>query len=274
MIKRPEGGGKRFLSQLLLVCASWCMEALPLTVVAQETEGDGLTGQYFNAYDTFTGTPVLTRIDPQVNFNWLLDAPIASMPIDEFSVKWSGMVKAPSNEVYTFTTNSDDGVRLVVNGKVLIDKLVDQQESKWSGSIALQAGKKYSIELYYIERRSIALCQLSWSSPFIPLQLIPKTYLYHEIDVNNGGNTTALEIEELSRSFRLYPIPASSRLHIQLTNGVKHPDEIKIFSMLGKDITSIQTAVEGEELIAEIGDLDPGTYVLQVGEHRKLFCKK
>lgn len=272
--KGLERGRKRLFPHLLVACTSWCMEAMPLAAVAQDTEGDGLTGQYFNSYNSFTGTPVFTRIDQQVDFNWLLGSPAANMPEDEFSVKWSGMIKSPTNEVYTFTTFSDDGVKLIVNGIVLIDKLIDQQESKWSGSIALQAGKKYSIELYYIERRSIALCQLSWSSSSTPYQVIPMAYLYHEIDVNNGGNPNALEIADLSSTFRMYPVPASTQLHIQLANGVKHPDEVKIFSMLGKDITSIQTVAEGEELIVKIGDLDAGTYVLQVGEQRKLFYKK
>jgi len=250
------------------------MEAMPLQSHAQDAEGDGLTAQYFGAYNTFTGTPTFTRIDPQVNFNWLLESPDASLPVDEFSIKWSVMVKAPNTEVYTFTTNSDDGVKLVVNGVVLINKLVDQQESRWSGSIALQAGKKYVIELYYIERRSIALCQLSWSSPSIPLQTIPTAQLYHEIDIDNGGNPTGLEIRDLSSSFAVYPIPASADLHIRSINGTIHPSEIKIYNMLGKDLTSTAALRSGNEMLLDINTLEVGSYVLEVGNQRKVFCKK
>jgi hypothetical protein len=71
----------------------------------------GLQGEYFNNM-TLSGVPVLTRIDSTVNFNWGSGSPGAGVNANQFSVRWSGQVRIPSNGAYTFYTQSDDGVRL------------------------------------------------------------------------------------------------------------------------------------------------------------------
>ena len=80
--------------------------------------GSGLLGQYYR--DSGTGarftTLVITRTDPTVNFSWGGGAPGSGMPGDNFSVRWTGQVQAPVTGTYTFSTVSDDGVRLFVNG--------------------------------------------------------------------------------------------------------------------------------------------------------------
>src|SRR5689334_12008958 len=86
-----------------------------------EAEGTGLLGQYFDNKD-FTA-PVLERTDATVNFNWAYNAPAAGMGVDTFSVRWSGQLVPHTSDNYTFSTTSDDGVRLWVNGKLVIDKL-------------------------------------------------------------------------------------------------------------------------------------------------------
>ncbi len=68
-----------------------------------------------------TQEPVLSRIDQQVNFQWGLNSPAASVRADRFAVRWSGQIKTIEAGVYTFETKADDGVRLWVNGQRIIN---------------------------------------------------------------------------------------------------------------------------------------------------------
>src|SRR4051812_49093550 len=76
--------------------------------------GNGLAAVYFNNAD-LTGSTV-SRTDATVNFNWAGAKPANTIAGDTFSVRWTGQVQANYSQTYTFSTVSDDGVRLWVNG--------------------------------------------------------------------------------------------------------------------------------------------------------------
>jgi glucose/arabinose dehydrogenase len=140
------------------------------------TTGMGLKAEYFDNKD-FTNLK-LTRTDATVNFNWGKGSPDASIGSDTFSVRWTGQVQAKYSETYSFFTTTDDGVRLLVNGQQIIDRLVDQTTTEASGAIALEAGKKYDITLEYYENTGQALSRLSWSSLTQAKEIIPQAQLY------------------------------------------------------------------------------------------------
>jgi hypothetical protein len=140
---------------------------------------NGLTGEYFSSQlETFTNPPTLVRVDPTVNFNWGTGSPDPSISSDFFTVRWTGAVQPQFNETYTFYTTTDDGVRLWVNGQLLVDKWIDQAATEWSGSISLIAGKKYPITMEYYEDEGDAVAQLSWSSPSTAMAIIPQIQLF------------------------------------------------------------------------------------------------
>jgi uncharacterized repeat protein (TIGR03806 family) len=143
--------------------------------------GVGLLGQYWsNQLPTspFAGAPTLVRTDPVVNFNWGNGSPDPSISVDHFTARWTGAVQPQFDETYTFTTTTDDGVRLWVNGQLIINEWVDQGPTPWSGSIALKAQQRYNIEMDYYENGGGAEAILSWSSPSTPLAIIPQSQLY------------------------------------------------------------------------------------------------
>lgn len=82
--------------------------------------GDGLAAAYFA--DPSLGTDVLDRIDATVNFDWKQRSPDPAVPADGFSARWSGHVQAQTSGAYTFSVTADDGVRLYVNGQLVIDQ--------------------------------------------------------------------------------------------------------------------------------------------------------
>ena len=141
--------------------------------------GTGLAGAYYaNQLRTFTNPPTLLRTDATVDFNWNNNSPDSSIGLDDFSVIWTGTVLAQFSEPYTFYTTTDDGVRLWVNGQLLVDKWVDQAATEWSGGIFLQAGTQYPITVEYYQNGGDALAQLAWSSPSTAKIVIPQSQLH------------------------------------------------------------------------------------------------
>jgi hypothetical protein len=138
--------------------------------------GTGLAASYYDNAN-LTGATV-SRTDPEVNFNWGTGSPATAIGADTFSARWTGQVQAQFTETYTFTTNSDDGVRLWVNGQKLVDNWTDHGPTENSGSIALVAGAKYSIVMEYYDGAFGAISQLFWSSPSTPRRTVPKQQLY------------------------------------------------------------------------------------------------
>ncbi len=141
--------------------------------------GTGLTGSYFSGTG-LSGTPLLVRTDPTVNFNWAGGAPGTGLPQDSFSVRWEGQVEARSDETYTFCVTSDDGERLTVNGVQITNDWVDHAAAEKCGSIDLKLGQRYPIKLEFYENGGDASVTLSWSTPLgIPDKvIIPTTQLY------------------------------------------------------------------------------------------------
>ncbi|MEK0316084.1 PA14 domain-containing protein [Cohnella sp. 56] len=140
--------------------------------------GTGLTGEYYNNID-FVGLRN-TRVDPTINFDWGTSIPtgIDLDAADTYSVRWTGQIEAPATGTYTFTTTSDDGVKLWVNGTMVIDHYGDHAASDRSGTISLTAGTKYTIKIEYYNNQPGAVMKLYWEYPGQAKQIVPQSRLY------------------------------------------------------------------------------------------------
>ena len=145
--------------------------------VEKANNATGLKGEYFNNI-YFSGNPILTRTDATVNFDWGGGSPDSSINDNGFSVRWSGQIQPIYSETYTFSTSSDDGIRLWVNGIQIINNWTNHGATTDTGNITLIAGVKYSLVLEYYENSGNAVSKLSWNSPSQSLQIIPKSQLY------------------------------------------------------------------------------------------------
>ncbi|MCM8812377.1 MAG: PA14 domain-containing protein, partial [Candidatus Omnitrophica bacterium] len=150
--------------------------------------GTGLTGQYYGGTG-LSGTPLI-RIDGTVDFAWGSAAPGAGVPADRFSARWQGTVQAQFSQKYTFYTLSDDGVRLWVNGKQLINNWTNHAAMENSGSITLTAGEEYALVLEYYDNVGNATLQLLWSCPGTDKQVIPRSQLYPAPVIGSGTGLT------------------------------------------------------------------------------------
>jgi hypothetical protein len=142
-------------------------------------------GEYFNGI-TLSGTPV-ERFDQNINFDWQGDSPIAGIGNDNFSVRWTSQLSAPATAPYTICAVGDDGVRLWVNGELLINDWIDSSAKERCGTIALTGSQTYSLKLEYYERGGQASIKLLWSSPSFGKQIIGAEYLSCCSDRNGVG---------------------------------------------------------------------------------------
>ena len=138
--------------------------------------GNGLQAQYYDASDLTVAA--LVRVDSEVNFDWGSGSPDAALGADSFSVRWSGSVEADFTEDHTFIVNANDGARLWLNGQLLIDQFEGGALTDESVSIDLVAGRRYDIQLEYLEVAGNASVSLEWSSPSTPRAIIPAANLH------------------------------------------------------------------------------------------------
>jgi glucose/arabinose dehydrogenase len=139
------------------------------------TDG-GLTGQYFDNID-FTNLK-LTRTDATVNFSFGTGSPDPLIGADTFSVRWTGTIKPQFSQAYTLYTTSDDGIRVTLNGAVIIDNFTDHGPTENSGvTPVLVADQAYPIQIDFYENGGGATATFSWSSASQPKQVVPQSRL-------------------------------------------------------------------------------------------------
>jgi ferric-dicitrate binding protein FerR (iron transport regulator) len=142
-----------------------------------EPRGTGLKGDYFS--DLYLAQFALTRLDPIIDFTWSENVPPApGMRWQDYSIRWTGRLQPPTSESYTFHLVSDDGARLWLDGKLLIDSWTDHQNREDIATLALTAGRKYEFKLEYYQHDFGATIQLWWSRPSAPREIVPQGCLY------------------------------------------------------------------------------------------------
>ena len=118
-------------------------------------------GEYFNNMD-LSGSPALVRDDAQINFDWGAGSPASGViNNDHFSARWTQTLNLPAGN-YTFAATTDDGVRLWVNGHLLIDVWQVQSVRTFTGNIFVPAGG-VEIKMEYFENAGLAVAKLAWS---------------------------------------------------------------------------------------------------------------
>jgi endo-1,4-beta-xylanase len=148
---------KMFILALLGLVLWGCTGNEPIL----EAEAVGLRAVYYNN-ENFTGGQV-TRTDSNLNFSWQDKAPASGIAADTFSVRWTGSITPRYSQLYTFTVNADDGVRLWVNGVKLIDSWNYTPETRYA-KLRLEANKRYAIRVDYHEGVGWAGIKLEWQS--------------------------------------------------------------------------------------------------------------
>jgi hypothetical protein len=118
-------------------------------------------GEYYN--NTWLGgVPALVRNDATVYFDWGYGAPGTAVGSDNFSARWTRSVYFDSSTNYTFSATVDDGVRVWVDGALVIDKWYPQSRTTHNGTLYVTAGN-HQVKVEYFEQTGVATCMVSWA---------------------------------------------------------------------------------------------------------------
>ena len=123
----------------------------------------GLKGNYFSNSD-LKGNPAFEKQDEQLNFKWTLYSPDPEkLQPDNYSVRWTGKLEAPNSGKYQLGLRGNDGFRLYVNGKLLIDNWEKLTYSTKTVDVDFLKGQKSDIVVEFHENRGEANIELIWN---------------------------------------------------------------------------------------------------------------
>ncbi len=129
-------------------------------LVANSADNNGYRAHYYNNRN-LQGNPVLTRYDNVIDFNWGEKSPAPGVVNkDDFSVRWQRTVKLTAG-TYRFTVSTDDGVRVKVNGRQIINEWTDHPLRTFSADMYLPGGDTYIVVEYY-DRVHLAIASFKY----------------------------------------------------------------------------------------------------------------
>jgi hypothetical protein len=134
--------------------------ALPIRMLQTFDGKPGLLGEYFSNQD-LKGKPVYVRRDSTINFIWGTGSPDPTIPVDYFSVRWTGKICLSKEDTLSrIKVISDDGVRVWIDDSLLVDGWQDQAATDYPITVQWEPGRTYSIRIEYFENAGGAQLQL------------------------------------------------------------------------------------------------------------------
>jgi beta-glucosidase len=235
-------------------------DPIPSSVLFYGNE-HGLKGEYFNNKN-LQGTPVFTRIDPEINFNWSDNPPRQGFNKDNYSVRWTGILKPQKSGEYNIDLLSDDGVRLYINDKLIISNWTDHGTVTDSYRLNLQAGKPYKIKLEYYQSSGGAVVKLARRLPNKNLiSEAVNTAKESDVVIIFAGSSNVYESEGFDRNDLYLPgnqdslIEAVAKIHkhviVVLTTGSPYV----INKWAGKVDGIVESWFAGEEIGNAVADV-------------------
>ena len=125
---------------------------------------NGIKAEYFDNKN-LSGNPIKVVDDKQINFEWGNGSPFNDFSKNNFSVRWTTYLKPPVSGEYELLATTDDGVKLYLNDKLLINDWVDHATTTSSCKINLENGRPYKMVMEYYENGGGAVAKFGWNLP-------------------------------------------------------------------------------------------------------------
>ncbi len=141
-------------------------DVVPQTALVSVSGGQtvrGLAGEYFDN-PRLEGPPRLTRTDTRMDFRWTLNSPGRGIPFDWYSARWTGTITAPSTTVARIAVEGNDGYRLYLDERLVIDNWKKQSFGRRIATAAFGPGTSHQIRLEYFETTGNARLKLMWDA--------------------------------------------------------------------------------------------------------------
>ena len=181
---------------------------------ASLTVSNGILAELFDGREF--NRKVATRVDRLIDWPWDFTGPLPGVPADNFSVRWTGFLKPPKAGRYKLVAWNDDGARLWIDDKLLIDDWKEQTETKNEVEIDLE-DRFYPLKLEYFESDNYARIRLGWVPPgAAEAEIVPASALFYELPRIDGN-------EEAAGRAAVPPEAEQQRLAKQIADTYKLP---------------------------------------------------
>jgi beta-glucosidase len=122
----------------------------------------GLKGEYFSGIG-LQDDPAFVRIDPRIDFQWTLYSPDPeNLAYDFYSIRWTGRLESPVTGTHRIGIEGNDGYRLFVDGRLLIDNWIKRSHRIVTAEVPLRKGQEIDLRLEYFEPTGNARLKLVW----------------------------------------------------------------------------------------------------------------
>lgn len=173
----------------------------------------GVKASYYNNMD-LKDAPVAELTEPNINHSWIQEPGIKGLGEDNFSARYTGVVRTEKSGKYKFSVRGDDGFRLFVDGQKVLDQWGDHAAVVQSKELQLEAGKEYSFTLEYYEHGGNAQIAFAVYQENINFTDAVKAATGADVAIVSVGYNTSAESEGSDRTFAL------PEYHDQLINAV------------------------------------------------------
>ncbi len=163
-----QGIRDRVGDQVKIVYAPWVSAEDGFELISSAYFPDGLKAEYFSNKNLEGASKV--RTDEWINYEPANQAPDPFLPKSPVSIRWTGKLRPPVSGVYSIGFTSDDGCRLFIDGKKVIDSWHNRAQTTDTIRVELEAGKDYQVRAEYFDDRDAAIARLSWRIPAIGKQ--------------------------------------------------------------------------------------------------------
>jgi beta-glucosidase len=172
---------------------------VPASALTVNGTDPGVKAEYFNNQE-LGGQPVTVRTDARIDFDWGRQNPSPQLTGNHFSVRWTGKLKAPETGNYTLGFTADDGARLYIDGKPLVEAWASNPTKTVTKEIALEAGRSYDLRMEYFQYQRENIAKLVWSYPRMTDRLMEEAMTaarQSDVSVLVLGISARLEGEEM-----------------------------------------------------------------------------
>jgi beta-glucosidase len=180
---------------------------------AKGSKTKGVKAEYFNNQD-LQGKPVASVTETSINHDWPDVTGIKGLGTDHFSARYTGVVRPARSGLYKFAVRGDDGFRLYVDDKLVVDMWADHAPTLKGAELQLEAGKEYNFRLEFYENAGGAVISFAVYTEVIDFADAFKAAASADVAIVSVGFGMSGEGEGSDRTFEL------PEYHAQLVNAV------------------------------------------------------
>jgi hypothetical protein len=136
-------------------------------------DAEPVRAEYFESEQD--ATPAVVQTEHALHFDWSDGAPERPISSEGFAARFAVGITPRFSETYRFTVRSHDRVRVMLDGRILVDAWEPHASGESTGSISLVAGRKYELTLQYVQSSDAPSLSISWESDSQDSFIVPRS---------------------------------------------------------------------------------------------------